>query len=434
MAVKNQDWELSQRGLKDAARHREKIRESIRQNIAGIIGEESIITRKEGQVVKVPIRGLKSYQFIYKRESAGGVGVGQGKAGKGDVIGRQPSPDGQPGQPGDRPGVDYLETEIDIEELIGMMLEDLGLPNLKKKAFTETIIPKGWKYESVEKTGILAHLDKKRTFKEAIRRTASFVETLMKNTGQPEDVCQKALAEAGGDLLRAEEVLRNGGSVDGNDPLIHLYNQDLRYRTLGKDIEYQSNAVVLAMMDVSGSMGTVKKYLARSFFFWLVEFLRQLYKNVQIRFIAHTAEAKLVDEHEFFHRGESGGTLCHSALDLATHLVQTEYNPSRWNIYPFLFSDGEDFESMKTVDSARTLMRLGVNILGYGEIEVDPYTSSKLMETFAREMRLRPSSGKGGLRLHVGTEGSVPFLGVVLQDKSHVYPALKEFLRKERPL
>jgi uncharacterized protein len=434
MAVKKQEWGLSQRGLGDAARHREKVRDVIRKNIAEIIGEASIITRKDGQTVKVPIRGLKTYQFIYKRESSGGVGIGQGKSEKGDVIGRQPSPDGQPGQPGDRPGVDYLETEIEIEELIGMMLEDLGLPNLKKKAFTETVIPKGWKYESIEKTGILPHLDKRRTLKEAIRRTTSFVETLMKTTGQPEEVCQQALAEAKGNLLRAEEILRSEGPKSANEPGVRLYTQDLRYRTLERDIEYQSNAVVLAMMDVSGSMGTMKKYLARSFFFWLVEFLRQLYKNVQIRFIAHTTEAKLVDEHEFFHHGESGGTLCHSALDLAVHLVETEYNPTRWNIYPFLFSDGEDFDPMKTVVSARTLIGLGVNILGYGEIHVDPYTSSSLMDTFSRAFNLTKRYGQNSFPIHIGIEKSVPIIGAILEDKSHVYPVLKEFLRKEKPL
>ncbi len=435
MAVKKQEWELSQRGHRDAARHREKVRESIRKNIAEIIGETSIITRKEKQIVKVPIRGLKTYQFIYKRGSSGGAGVGQGKSGEGDVIGRQPSPEGQPGRPGDRPGIDYLETEVEIEELIGMMLEDLGLPNLKRKAFSETVIPKGWKYGSIEKAGILPHLDKKRTLKEAIRRNASFLEMLMETTGQPEEICQQALAEAKGDLLHAEEILRSGGpKTKDEEPPIRLFTEDLRYRILERDMEYQSNAVVLAMMDVSGSMGTMKKYLARSFFFWLVEFLRQLYKNVQIRFIAHTTEAKLVDEHEFFHRGESGGTLCHSALDLAAHLVETEYNPTRWNVYPFLFSDGEDFDPMKTVASARSLMRSGVNILGYGEIQVDPYTSSNLMETFLQEFKLAKRYGRGDFVFHIGTENSVPFLGAVLEDKSHVYPALKEFLRKEKPL
>ncbi len=91
------------------------------------------------------------------------------------------------------------------------------------------------------------------------------------------------------------------------------------------------------MMDVSGSMGTMKKYLARSFYFWMTSFLRVIYKRVEIRFIAHTTEARLVDEYDFLHRGESGGTSCHSAYELATDLIDTEYPTSQWNVYPFPF-------------------------------------------------------------------------------------------------
>lgn len=435
MAVEKQDWGLSRRGLKDAARHREKVRESIQKNIADIIGDASIITRKKGQIVKVPIRGLKSYRFVFRRESSGGTGVGQGKGEKGDVIGRQPVRNGQPGQPGDQPGVDFIETEIDIEELIEMMVEDLGLPNLKKKAFSETALPKGWKYDSIKKSGIIAHLDKKRTIKEAIQRTAAFVGELMRETGQSEEICRKALGAARGDFLGALKILREK-KLDGEpEGFITLFSEDLRYRTLEQDVEFQSNAVVLAMMDVSGSMGTMKKYLARSFFFWLVEFLRRIYNRVQIRFIAHTTEAKLVDENTFFHRGESGGTFCYSAYDLAIHLVETEYNPSRWNVYPFHFSDGEDFEPLRTLASARKLMDLGINMLGYGEIQADLYAASHLMGTFEKGFHLEKRSEDGSdFELFFGNNDSTPFVGTVLKDKSHVYLALRAFLRKERPL
>jgi hypothetical protein len=434
MAIKKQDWGLSQRGLKDAARHREKIRESIQKNIADIISDASIITRKKGQIVKVPIRGLKSYRFVYRQESSGGTGVGQGDGDKGDVIGRQPAPDGPPGQAGDQPGIDFLETEIDIEELIEMMLKDLGLPNLQKKALAEMAIPKGWKFESIEKKGIVSHLDKKRTLKEAIKRTSAFVAVLMQRTGKPEEICRKAITLARGDLLLAEKILREESIPEETEEFVSLFSEDLRYRTLQKDVEYQSNAVVLAMMDVSGSMGTMKKYLARSFFFWLVEFLRQLYNHVQIRFISHTTEAKLVDEHEFFHKGESGGTFCHSAYDLAAHLIETEYNPTRWNIYPFHFSDGEDFEPMKTVASARKLLQLGVNMLGYGEIQADSYSNSCLMDAFEKELQLEKQRYIGDdFELFSGKDEATPFMGAVLKDKAHVYLALKEFLKKEQP-
>ncbi len=104
MAVKKQDWELSQRGMKDAARHREKVRDAIRGNIADIISEESIITRKEGQIVKVPIRGLKSYQFIYRRGSSGGSASARGRGKKGTPSAASPPRTDRPDRPATRRG------------------------------------------------------------------------------------------------------------------------------------------------------------------------------------------------------------------------------------------------------------------------------------------------------------------------------------------
>lgn len=447
MAVKEQDWTLSPRGLKDAGRHREKVKELIRRNITDIISNEAIITRKKGQIVKVPVRGLKSYRFLYQRSDEGGVGIGQGEGKKGDLIGRSPRQGrGKPGQAGDQPGVDYLETEIDIDELVAMMLQDLGLPDLRQKETRETIIPKGWTFDSVEKVGLRSHLDRKRTLREAIRRTETFLAELVATTGATRTCAEEALRRAWGDLARARHYLLHGLPEDSEErlpewqrprerPYTFMRTEDLRYRTLKEDIELQSNAVVLAMMDVSGSMGMMKKYLARSFYFWMVNFLKHIYRKVDIRFIVHTTEAKLVDEHEFFHKGESGGTFCHSAYDLALHLVQTEYSPERWNIYPFHFSDGEDLDTQRTLESARKLMAAGINMLGYGEIQVDYYTSHKLIDAFRKGLDLiRARDVEGDFEALRGRGADTPIACVVIKDKTHVYPALKEFLKRDRKL
>ncbi len=428
MAIKELVWGTSQRGTKDVARHQEKVKDAIRENIADVIGEEAIITRKEGKVVKVPVRGLKSYRFIYDTRG-GGTGIGQGEGKKGDVISKR-AKNGKPGQAGDRPGIDYLEAEIDMATLIEMMLEDLGLPNLKKKEVAETVIPKGWTFDSIEKHGLQSRLDKKRTVREAVKRTASFARELMIKTGASQEECEQALYQAKGDLSTAEHLLKTSViEVSGLRQAPFLFSEDLRYRTLREDVEYRSNAVVLAMMDVSGSMGMMKKYLARSFFFWLVEFLRHIYQKVEIRFIAHTTEAKLVDEHEFFHKGESGGTFCWSAYELAFRLVETEYSPEKWNVYAFHFSDGEDWDTGKTVAIARKLIDRGINMLGYGEIHTDGYYStSGLMETLKDDLTLTQTSTE---QIEALSSDEVPFVGVIVKDKSHIWPALKTFLRKE---
>ena len=432
MAVTQPDYDSSPRGQTDAARHREKVKDAIRNSLPDIISDEAIITRKQNQVVRVPIRGVKSYRFIHKQADGADGGFGSGESKKGKVIGQRPRPgQGEPGKPGEEPGVDYLETEIDIEELIDMMFDDLGLPNLQQKEVRETIIPKGWRMDSLEKHGIRPLLDKKRTIKEAIKRTEVFVAQLMRDTGRSEQDCRAALDQARGDLPEAMRLLADGTELNelGRAPVPYLESSDLRYRTLTEDVEHQSNAVVLAMMDVSGSMGTMKKYLARSFFFWMLSFLRTIYKKVEIRFIAHTTEAKLVDEYEFFHKGESGGTFCYSAYDLAGELIDTEYPVSRWNVYPFHFSDGEDWEVQHTVKSLKALLARGVASFGYGEIQTD-YSTSVLLESYRQELRLKEGVDNGFFYFD-GKWQESPILGVIIRVKQDLYPALRVFLRPE---
>jgi uncharacterized sporulation protein YeaH/YhbH (DUF444 family) len=273
-------------------------------------------------------------------------------------------------------------------------------------------------------------LDKKRTIKEAIRRTEILVLHLMRETGRSESECRTALDLARGDMLAAtrlletDEVLPEARSAS----TLYLETPDLRYRTLKEDIEHQSNAVVLAMMDVSGSMGTMKKYLARSFFFWMVNFLRTIYRNVEIRFIAHTTEARLVDEDEFFHKGESGGTYCYSAHDLAAQVIDTEYPTSRWNVYPFHFSDGEDWDAERTVRSLKEVMDRGVAAVGYGEIQTE-YSASVLMKAFQESLSLQLRSDDD-FACYEGKRGESPFLGVIIRGKEDLYPALRAFLRQ----
>ena len=62
---RSSEAERSDRSAGDRLRHRQKIRESIRENIADIIAEESIIGKSRDRVIKVPIRGIREYRFVY---------------------------------------------------------------------------------------------------------------------------------------------------------------------------------------------------------------------------------------------------------------------------------------------------------------------------------------------------------------------------------
>ncbi len=453
MTVREVDWDFSKRGQEDVARHQRKVRDSIRENIADVISEESIITRRKGQTVKIPVRGVKSYEFKYGRrkgsgEGGGQYGLGHGKQGKGDVIGRRPIPGqgegqgpGKGGKAGEGPGTDYLETEVDIEELISMMLDDLQLPDLRRKDIAETLVPAGWNFENIERTGIKANLDKKRTVREAIKKSAGSLQQLVRESGKPQELCQKALNRTRGDYVQALELLKNlkdESELDGEPEHLKAFIQkdDLRFRVLKEDVETQSNAVILAMMDVSGSMSTTKKYLARSFFFWMVQFLKHKYRKVDIRFIAHTSEAKLVDEEEFFHKGESGGTVCASAYELATQLIDNEYPSSHWNVYAFHFSDGEDWDPGKTMHAARKLLERRVNMLGYGEIRTEVAYGQQLMKNFEDTFNLEryTSYRDSDFEYYLAQRQDLPLVGVVVKNKTHVYPALKVFFSREKKL
>ena len=207
----------------------------------------------------------------------------------------------------------------------------------------------------------------------------------------------------------AENLRRNARG--GYAAFEGLKTDDLRFKTWERDVKYETNAVVIAMRDVSGSMGEFEKYITRSFYFWMVRFLRTKYNHVRIVFITHHTEAKEVDEDAFFNLGESGGTKVSSAYQLALDIVNDRYPPALWNIYPFHFSDGDNWgevDNQRCLDIVRQLLDM-CNIFGYGEIQEGGRRSiSTLMSAFQ----------------HIEDP---KFLGVTITSKEDVFPALRRF-------
>src|SRR6476661_1709496 len=135
VSLSQQDWSLHRKGPADQARHNGKVKEAIRDNLADIISEQSIITSDGKKIVKVPIRSLEEYKFRFGEPPQGGqVGQGEGGSQVGDVIGRT----GKPGQgngpgAGEQPGIDYYEAELTVDDLAGLVFADLSLPHLEPK-------------------------------------------------------------------------------------------------------------------------------------------------------------------------------------------------------------------------------------------------------------------------------------------------------------
>ena len=298
-----------ERGVADAKRHREKQKDAIKEGLPQV--DESIITRKRSGVVKIPIKGIAIPHFRPGKKG-NPVGVGQGEGDAGDIIGKKPGFGNRPGgKAGSEPGEDYIETEVPIEEYIAMILEDCGLPRLQEKELKEFVSQIGWKIHGHTSTGPWALVDMRATAKEGMRRFWFVLSALEKETGKDQLTCFAALKRAKGVVPDAQALLADPAFTHEEtkvEPFAILTNDDLRYRKMEPEIEPTSNAVMIAMMDVSGSMNEKKRYLARTMLFWLVEFLRHSYKNVDVRFIVHHALAQIVDEESFYKMMSTGGT------------------------------------------------------------------------------------------------------------------------------
>jgi uncharacterized sporulation protein YeaH/YhbH (DUF444 family) len=148
--------------------------------------------------------------------------------------------------------------------------------------------------------------------------------------------------------------------------------RDFRYRAADTKVEMQNAAVVIYMMDVSGSMGDEQKEIVRTESFWINLWLKSQYKDIAIRYIIHDATAKEVDEHTFFRTRESGGTLISSAYNLCKEIIEKDYNPNEWNIYPFHFSDGDNWSADDTklcLDLLDKVILPVSNQFCYGQVE-----------------------------------------------------------------
>ncbi|QNK56056.1 sporulation protein YhbH [Paenibacillus sp. PAMC21692] len=372
--VSREDWSLHRKGYSDQARHQQKVQEAIRKNLPDLVSDESIVLSDGRKTVKVPIKSLDESRFIYNYNKKQHVGQGDGDSQVGDVLGVDPQAAKGPGKgkdAGDQPGEDLVDTEISIDQLEDMLFEELELPNLEQKQ-KEQLQTREIVFTDIRKKGIMSNIDKKRTLMENLRRNA--------NAGI--------------------------SGIGGISP------DDLRYKTWTEIVKPQSNAVILALMDTSGSMGSFEKYCARSFFFWMTRFLRRKYEHVEIIYIAHHTEAKEVSEEEFFTRGESGGTICSSAYQKALEVIDSRYPTAAWNIYPFHFSDGDNLTS----DNERCVKLISqlmgrCNMFGYGE--VNQYNrSSTLMSAYK----------------HIQDK---KFMYSIIKEKGEVYKALTTFFSKK---
>ncbi len=248
--------------------------------------------------------------------------------------GQQQGDAGQ-GQGGNNEGGVQLVLEFKIDDIVDWLWEELKLPNLQARAgATED---DDYRREGWSRRGVRSRLDRRRSMKESLKRRA----------------------------------------VDPDGPA--FVDEDLRFRQLVRRQQPATQAVVFFAMDVSSSMRDRDRQLAKTFFFWVVQGLRRQYTRLELVFVAHTIKAWEFPESEFFQVRGSGGTVASSAFTLAQDIVAARYDPSRYNIYLFYGSDGENFkDDHDAAEAALRQLAQVANLIGYVET---PATAEHALQT-----------------------------------------------------
>lgn len=364
----------------DHSRFRDIVRGKVRDNLKQYISNGELMGKQGGKAVKIPLPQIDLPRFRFSSNEQGGVGQGQGQPG--DSLGsNQGQPGEEPGQgeAGQNDGEKALEVEVSIDELAEILGEALALPKIEPKGGA-TVVSQKDKYTSIRSVGPDSLKHFKRTYKQALRRSIAM------------------------------------GQFNPKNPVVLPIKDDMRYRSWSTSEQPQSNAVVIYMMDVSGSMGETQKEIVRIESFWINAWLKSQYKGIETRYIIHDASAKEVDEHTFFHTRESGGTMISSAYKLAWEMIQQDYPPSDWNIYPFHFSDGDNWSTEDTkecLDLLNDHIIPASNQFSYGQVE-SHYGSGQFLRDLKKNFNLE--------------DADCTLVCSEIKDKSGIIDSIKEFL------
>lgn len=363
---------------RDHARFKNIVKGKIKQSLKKYISNGDMIVKKGKEMVSIPMPQIDIPRFRFGNNEQG-TGQGQGEPGDEVSQGQGQEGPGQGQEAGNQEGQHALEVDLTIEELAEILGEELELPSIEPKG-KKVIEHARDKYTGIAHEGPNSLRNFRRSFKEALKRQ---------------------IAE---------------GTYSAERPIIVPIRRDLRFRSWNTVQEHEANAVIVYMMDVSGSMGDEQKEIVRTESFWIDTWLRSQYKGIESRYIIHDTIAREVDEDTFYRTRESGGTLISSAYKLCQQLIETEYPADQWNIYLFHFSDGDNWSGEDTKLCFRLMQDSlfpSVNLFCYGQVE-SRYGSGQFLKD------LNENFGKDHEKLVMSK----------IENKDGIMDSIKEFLGK----
>ena len=397
-------------------RHQDQVRDAVRRAVDG----RGIRDMERGEDIHIPKRDISEPAFGHgpggKREM---VHPGNQEYVAGDKIerpkggGGKGSGKGEAGDSGE--GEDDFVFHLTKEEFMQIFFDDLALPRMTQTQLAETPEWKSHRAGFVS-DGTPSNLSVVRSMRGAIGRRLAIGAGSRSELRELEE--QLALV-----LARPVDIRREAERLDLEERISTLKNRlsripyldpiDLRFRSRVRVPVPTTKAVMFCLMDVSGSMDEARKELSKRFFILLYLFLTRHYDKIELVFIRHHTQAQEVDEENFFHARETGGTVVSSALVLMDEIIKARYSPNEWNIYGAQASDGDNWHH----DSGRCRELLIDNLLpvcryfAYVQVAEE---EQNLWEEYSRVQESHPQ-----------------FAMRKVSSASQIYPVFRELFKKE---
>jgi len=394
-------------------RYKNQIKRAVGEAIAG----RSITDIDKGERVSIPTKDIS--EPVFGHDSSGRrerVHPGNRDFMPGDRIDRPPPAGGGQGKKASNEGNgrDDFVFDISQEEFLEFFFEDLALPDLVKTRLA-TVVDHNLVRAGHTPSGVPSNLDVVRSLKGAMarrmalgapyrRRLRQLVAELDSSRGGSEerDGASRALEEEIAELKR-----RIGGI-----PFIDTF--DLRFRNRIKQPKPSTQAVMFCLMDVSGSMDTERKDIAKRFFILLYLFLSRNYKRIEVVFIRHHTTALEVDEYDFFYARETGGTVVSSALKLTYDIIGRRFPTSEWNLYVAQASDGDNWSDDSPICRSMLLNKLMPCLQYYAYVEIAAENPQNLWLEYEQ--------------VNAACEN---FVMQRIKTQSDIYPVFRELFKKQ---
>jgi len=397
-------------------RHQDQVRDAVRRAVDG----RGIRDMERGEDIHIPKRDISEPAFGHgsggKREM---VHPGNQEYVAGDQIerpkggGGKGSGKGEAGDSGE--GEDDFVFHLTKEEFMQIFFDDLALPRMTQTQLAETPEWKSHRAGFVS-DGTPSNLSVVRSMRGAIGRRLAIGAGSRGELRELEEQLELVLARPA-DIRREAERLDLEERISALKARLaripYLDPIDLRFRSRVRVPVPTTKAVMFCLMDVSGSMDEARKELSKRFFILLYLFLTRHYDKIDLVFIRHHTQAQEVDEENFFHARETGGTVVSSALVLMDEIIKARYSPNEWNIYGAQASDGDNWHH----DSGRCRELLTENLLPACRYFAYVQVAEEEQNLWEEYSRLQESHPQFAMRK--------------VSSAAQIYPVFRELFKKE---